>query len=195
MATARNYLNVTTDVTISTTGTVAPAQQNLAQLADGSSVQFQNDAPYPVNLEFTAEFGEVPIARGKSSGDLSASEVTVNYTIYDALTNQPTGGPYSIQWGNGPLTIDIAGVTPSPASASVAEGGKIQFDSDSEDGIQWTYTVGGGTANVWNPQPTDVASGENGEQTALPGVQGNFTYTLSSTVGTNGKGTIKIGSQ
>ena len=195
MATARNYLNATTEVTISTTGTVAPAQQNLAQLTDNSSVQFQNDAPYPVTLKFTAEFGNVAIPRSGSSSDLSASEITVNYTIYNGQTNQPTGGPYSIQWGNGPLTIDIAGVTPSPGSASVAEGGKIQFDSDSDDGIQWTYTVGGGTANVWNPQPSNVDSGENGEQTALPGVEGNFTYTLSSTVGTNGKGTIKIGSQ
>jgi len=194
MATARNYLNATTEVTISTSGTVATAQQNLAHLTDSSDVDFQNEAPFPVTLKFTAEFGDVQIAKGGSSGNLSASEITVNYTIYNANTNQPTGGPYSIQWGDGPLAINIAGVTPTPASASVAVGGMIQFTSDSDDGIGWTYTNGGASANVWSPQPTSVTTGENDEQTGLPGVNGNFTYTLSSTPGAVGKGTIKVGS-
>jgi hypothetical protein len=193
MATARQLLNATTEITISTSGTVSASQQNLAHLADNSTVQFTNDAPFTVELKFSAEFGNVVIARGSSSSELSASEVTVTYTIYNAVTNQPTGGPYSIQWGNGPLAINISGVTPTPPSASVAVGGTIQFSSDSDDGIGWTYTNSGSSANVWSPQPGSVTSGQNGKQTALPGVAGNFTYSLSSTPGSVGKGTIKIG--
>lgn len=189
----RHVLNATTQVTISPGGTVPSSEQNLAHLADNSDVQFTNDAGFPVKLMFTAEFGNVTIPFPGSSGNLSASEVTVNYTIYNANTNQPTGGPYSIQWGDGPLAISISGVNPTPPSTSVAIQGTIQFTSDSDDGIGWTNTSTGKSATVWNPQPPSVNAGVNGKQTGLPGVSGNFTYTLASTRGTVGKGTIKIG--
>lgn len=189
----RHVLNATTEVTISVGGTVPASEQNLAHLTDNSDVQFNNDAGFPVKLVFTAEFGSVSIPFPGSSGNLSASEVTVDYTIYNANTNQPTGGPYSIQWGNGPLAINISGVNPTPPSASVAVGGTIQFSSDSDDGIGWTYTNTGKSATVWNPQLPDIMTGKNGQQTALPGVNGNFTYTLTSKLEATGKGTIKIG--
>lgn len=191
MATARHFLDAPIEVVISPAGTISSAQENLV-LSSGS-VQFQNDAPFKVNLEFTAEFGTVSIDEGQPSDELSATNVTVNYTIVDQANGQPTGGPYSIQFGIGPLAIAISGVTPTPQSAIIPVGGKIQFTSSEDDTIAWTYTVGGGKASVFSPLPGTVSSGVNQVQTALPGISASVTYTLNPDTEAAGKGTIKIG--
>jgi hypothetical protein len=192
MATARHLLNNPIEVTISPTGTVSSAQQNLV-LSSGS-VQFQNDATFDVKLVFTAEFGTVTVDAGDPSDDLSATNVTVNYVIQNKNNGQQTGGPYSIQFGIGPLAISISGTSPTPDNAIIPVGGKIQFTTNMDDMIEWTYAVGGGSANsVFTPALTELDSGTNPVQTAPVGTSTTLNYSLNSAIGAAGKGTIKIG--
>ena len=118
--------------------------------------------------------------------------VTVNYVVVNANTNLQTGGPYSVQFGIGPLPIEIENMTSDPDPTTVPEGGQIAFSADAKYGISWT--INGQSANVWSPQPSTIAAGQNSAQTALPGANGNsLTYTLSDSMGIRGGGTVKIG--
>jgi hypothetical protein len=118
--------------------------------------------------------------------------VTVNYVVVNANSGVQTGGPYSIQFGIGALPIAISNQTPTPDPTTVPAGGKIAFSTDGEYGIAWT--INNQPANVWSPQPTSLAAGQNGAQTALPGANGNnVVYTLADSQGIRGGGTVKVG--
>jgi hypothetical protein len=186
MATAKYELNNPVEVMIQPGGTVPLADENL-QVPDNTPVEFQNDATFPVNLVFTSLFGTINVPAGQLSAPVTSSQVTVNYTIYNALNNQPTGGPYSIQWGQGVMAISITGGNPTPQNITIAKGAQIQFTSDAVYPIAWT------PPNSFTPEPPDVQKGQNGAQRAAAYGK-TVSYGLTDKSGVVRGGTVKIGS-
>jgi len=184
-------------ITIQPGGTLSSANAN-QKLGPLDSVQFHNTAGFPVDLVMTNTLSSIRnLLQGVSSGAQGGStplNVTLNYTILNHNTGQPTGGPYSIQFGIGPLPITITADTPSPDPIAIPNGGQIQFTSDGPYAVGWSFG-NGQPANVWSPQPTAISQGLNAPpQTALAGGNGqSLTYTLLTDMATRGKGTVKIG--
>jgi hypothetical protein len=191
MAAARPLPEAVLEILIQPGGTVSSGNAN--QKVSSGSIYFNNSATFPVNIVFTNALTNISNLQPRaSSASEGATTVTVNYIVVNANTKLQTGGPYSVQFGIGPLPIEIANVTPDPDPTTVAEGGQIAFNADAKYGISWT--INGQAANVWSPQPSTIAVGQNGAQTALPGANGNsLTYTLSDSMGIRGGGTVKIG--
>jgi hypothetical protein len=191
MSAARPLPEAGLEILIQPGGTVSSGNANLK--VSSGSIYFNNSATFPVNIVFTNALTNIsnlqPRANSASEG---ATTVTVNYVVVNANTKLQTGGPYSVQFGIGPLPIEIENVTSDPDPTTVPEGGQIAFSADAEYGISWT--LNGQSANVWSPQPSTIAEGQNSAQTALPGANGNsLTYTLSDRMGIRGGGTVKIG--
>lgn len=184
-------------VTIQPGGTVSSASAN-QQIGPLDSVAFSNTAGFPVNIVMTNTLSSINglpnRANSGAQGGNTPLNVTLNYVIENANTEQETGGPYSIQFGIGPLPITIDQNDTSPDPVAIPTGGQIQFTTDAKYNIGWTF-ANGQQANVWSPQPSQLAEGLNTPpQTALAGGDGQtLTYTLAADVGTEGKGTVKIG--
>lgn len=167
------------------------------KIASIDTVSFYNGAAFPVNIVFTSNFPQISnLQPGQTSPAIGGSplNVTVNYTVYNANTGQATGGPYAVEFGTGPLVVHISNLNTSPGSIAVPAGGEIQFNSDATYNVTWKYS-NGSPANVWNPQPGQIAVGLNGVQVALAGANGqSLTYTITASQLTQGGGTVKVGS-
>ena len=178
-------------ITIQPDGTV-PAANQFMTIGSSDSIDFTNDAPFPVKIVFTSVFNTInPLPPRGNSGPQGGGNplgTTINFTIYNASTGVQTGGPYAVQFGIGPLEIRITSLTPSPDPIAVPKGGEIQFTTDAGYNINWS-------ANAWTPQPATLSQGLNSPpQKALPSANGqNLSYTLSLIQGTQGRGTVKIG--
>ena len=184
-------------VTIQPGGTVSSAYANM-KVGPSDTVSFHNLAGFPVNIVFTNELTSIiNLTQGANSGAQGGStplNLTLNYTIQNFNTSQPTGGPYSVQFGVGPLPVTITSDTPSPDPIAVPAGGQIQFTCDASYGVGWTF-ANGQQANVWSPQPSQLNQGLNTPpQNALAGANGQtLSYTLLTGMAIRGKGTVKIG--
>ena len=178
-------------------GTVPQGYQNL-QIAPGDSICFRNGATFPVNIHYTvpplADISK--LAMGATSGAAGGSSsnqlnVTVNYYVVNSNNTSQQFGPYSVQFGNGPLLITITGGDTNPDPVTIAKLAQIQFFCDAGYTIQWT------PSNVWSPEPATLAQGTNiPPQKALAGATGlTLTYKISPTPpDTRGGGTVGIGS-
>lgn len=182
-------------ITIQPGGTVSSANRNM-KVSPSDSVAFHNLAGFPVNIIFTNALTSITnLAQGVTSGGKGGApplNLTLNYQIQNFNTSQQTGGPYSIQFGIGPLPISIQSLDTEPDPIAIPAGGQIAFNSDASYTIVWK--MGNAPANVWSPQPGTVSAGQNSPQTALAGANGNtVTYTISSSPNTHGGGTVSIG--
>jgi hypothetical protein len=185
-------------ITIQAGGTVPSGSQNL-QISPSDTIKFKNGASFPVNIHYT-----VPpladtnnLAMGATSGATGGSSsnqlnVTVNYYVVNSNNTSQKSGPYSVQFGNGPLLITIDSSDTEPDPVTIAKGAKIQFFCvDNNYSINWT------PSNIWSPEPTTLVRGMNiPAQTALAGAAGkSVTYTIApSNRDTRGGGTVGVGS-
>src|ERR1700722_4981898 len=127
-------------ITIQPGGTVASAYAN-QKVAALETISFHNTANFPVNIVMTNTLSSITLAQGATSGAQGGStplNVTLNYTIWNANTSQQTGGPYSIQFGIGPLPITISADSTSPDPIAIPPGGQVQFTTDDEYSIRST---------------------------------------------------------
>jgi|1185.fasta_scaffold02018_2 hypothetical protein len=167
------------------------------KIASQDTVTFFNGAAFPVNIVFTSNFSQIThLQPGQTSPAIGGSplNITVDYTIYNANTGQPSGGPYAIEFGTGPLIVHISNLDTSPGAIAIPAGGEIQFNSDATYNVTWKF-ANGSPANVWSPQPPQIATGVNQVQRALAGANGqSLVYTIAATLLTRGGGTVKVGS-
>jgi hypothetical protein len=162
-------------------------------VASTDSIYFNNGSMFPVNIIFTNTLTNIDdLPMHANSPSESAANVTVNYVIQNANTDQQTGGPYSVQFGIGALPISIASLNTNPDPIAVPAGGQIAFDADTEYDIIWE--INGVGAHVWSPQPPTVSQGQNTPLTAQPGANGKTaTYSIKDSSETHGGGTVSIG--
>lgn len=194
MATARELLYQTWLFNITLQGGATQPDSNIANY---DSIEFQNNAPFPVAITFTTTSGtafnniaSIPANGGRSiPQQAQKSNVTVNYSITDLNNPTQPKGPYGIEVGSGPMQINIQGGQPSPKTISISGGGEIQFDN--LDSV--TYNVSWTPANSFPNGP--IQPGMNAAETGPSGNQAqSVTYSFPSADGTNGTGTVKINS-
>lgn len=196
MATAYELLNQTWLLNITLQGGASQADNKIANY---DSIEFQNNAPFPVAITFTTTSGTVfnnitsiPASGGRSTPQQAQkSNVTVNYTITNLNNPIQVQGPYGIEVGTGPMQINIQGGQPNPTTISIPGGGTIQFDN--LDNV--SYNVSWTPANSFHPTVYPIQPGMNPVQTGPSGNQAQtVTYSYPSTDGTNGTGTVKVNS-
>ncbi len=179
-------------------GGIVTSNQNL-KITNQDSIAFHNNAGLPVNVRFTSVFNPINNLQQNTSAAPNggpALNTTINYVIVNANTGVQTGGPYCVQFGVGPLTINIANLDTSPDPISIPPGGEIVFVCDATYSIAWTSNKLPVTA--WTPQPlklyANAVPNPNPVQTALPAVYGqSVTYTIANSSETRGGGTVVIG--
>ena len=201
MATARPLYDAALwEIEIAVGGTVS--QNGYMKVGSLNSFKFKNNAGFPVNIVFqptgTGFTNINNLANGLTSasqGGVATLNFTINYLIYDAnVPTVPTGGPYAIQFGIGPLEISITDLTPNIDPIAVPNGGQIQFTSEDN-----TYNIGWTQNNqpingAWSPQPGTIYPGINGTQTAQPVVNSKtVVYSLSNQQERRGGGTVNMG--
>jgi hypothetical protein len=156
-------------VTIQPGGTVSSANGNM-KIGPSDTVSFHNLAGFPVNIIFTNALTSImDLTQGASSGGKGGStplNLTLNYKIQNSNTSQQTGGPYSIQFGIGPLPISIQSLDTEPDPIAIPAGGQIAFNADADYTIVWK--MGNVAANVWSPQPGTVSAGQNNLPSPAP---------------------------
>ncbi len=194
MATAYELLNQTWLLNITIQG---GATQPDEKIANYDSIEFQNNAPFPVSITFTTTSGTVfnnissiPASGGRST-PLQAQKpnVTVNYSITNLNNPSQIQGPYGIEVGTGPMQISIQGGQPNPKTISIPPGGQIQFDNlDSA-----SYSVSFNPLNSFSngtirPGMNSSLNGPTGNQVQV------VTYSFPNADGTNGGGTVKVNS-
>ncbi len=166
------------------------------KILNSDSVSFRNNAGFPVNIVFTGVYSPInSLANGASESPNGGPglNTTINYNVYNANTGQKTGGPYAIEFGQGPLVITVSGLSTSPDPIAIPAGGQIEFNCDVAYNIVWKFS-NGQNANVWTPQLSRLPAGST-TLTALPGGNGQtVTYTISNVTNTRGGGTVGIGS-
>jgi hypothetical protein len=165
------------------------------KVSPADTISFHNLAGFPVNVIYTNALTSITdLIQGATSSPAGGStplNLTLNYKIENFNTGQPTGGPYSIQFGIGPLPISIQSLDTEPDPIAIPAGGQIAFNADANYTIAWK--IGNAGANVWSPQPGTVSAGQNNPQTALAGANGKtVTYTISASPDTRGGGTVVI---
>jgi len=178
-------------------GTLPAGYQNLVA-APTDTIRFSNGAGFPVDIHYTvppladiinlAMGASSPAAGGSSSNQLN---VTVNYWVVNHNNPNQKSGPYSVQFGNGPLLITITNDDTNPDPVTVPKNGLIQFYCDAQYSIHWT------PPNVWTPEPGTLSQGTNvPPQKALAGANGqSLSYSIAPKSRlTHGGGTVKIGS-
>jgi hypothetical protein len=196
MATAYELLNQTWLLNITLQGGASQADNKIANY---DSIEFQNNAPFPVAITFTTTSGTVfnniasiPASGGRSTPQQAQkSNVTVNYTITNLNNPIQVQGPYGIEVGTGPMQINIQGGQPKPTTISIPPGGQIQFDN--LDSV--AYNVSWTPPSSFNPNVNPIQQGMNAVQTGPSGNQAQtVTYTYPTLDGTNGGGTVKVNS-
>jgi len=140
------------------------AQPNV-EIDNTQSIQFQNDASFPISITFTTSGGIVfssvtNIAAGQKGGTLTPQQlnVTVNYSITN-LNNGQVRGPYGIEVGTGPIAINITNGVPDLDTVSIPTPGQIQFNSDA------SYSFACSPANLISPDLSSLNPGLNPVQT------------------------------
>ncbi len=192
---ARKSDDVLSDILISdNSGTPQPEFPDLV-IGNTDTLEFTNNANYPVSIVFTTTSGAVfaNISSLGGGGATSAPQtaripnVTVNYTI----TNLNTGAaspPCGIQVGVGPLRINILASNANPPTVSIPQTGEIQFFPDAQ--YQITIIPPNAFSKALSsiqPPSSIVLKATN--------LAAQATYTLTGgPEGTSGKGTVKIGS-
>src|ERR1700716_2588696 len=194
MATAYVLLNQTWLLNITVQG---GATQPDLKISNYDSIEFQNNAPFPVSITFTATSGPVfnNITSITASGGRSTpqqaqkSNVTVNYTITNLNNSNQVQGPYGIEVGTGPMQINIQGGQPNPKTISIPSGGQIQFDNLDSVAYSVSWTPANSFPNsLVQPGMNPIQTGPSGNQAQT------LTYSFPSADGTNGGGTVKVNS-
>ena len=180
---------------IQSSGAVPSSEANM-KIGSLDTVAFTNGATFPVDIVMTNTLTSITdLRQGANSGAQGGStslNVTLNYTIWNHNTGLQVAGPYSIQFGIGPLPISIESLETAPDPIAVPSGGQIRFTADVKYDIEWK--INSVQANVWSPQPLTVSAGQNQAQTALPGANGKtLTYSISDATNTRGGGTVQVG--
>jgi len=190
MATARVPIANTPEVAllnvinIDTTG---QSQSPGIIIGDSDTIEFRNNAPFPVSIQFVCANGPVfnNISRIASNTTTAAQtpqkvQITTDYVITNLNTNL-SQGPYSIEVGintqtvPAPLLVPITGGNPPPGVSTVAvpQSGWIQFSLDQSYNVTWNpSTAFSGPANPVSGSP--VYHAQTGNQ--------NVNYTLVSTL-------------
>ena len=121
-------LSAQTILGVSAQGTAVQAN---VEIDNTQSIQFQNEASFPVSITFTTSGGAVfssvtNIAAGQNSGTLTPQQlnVTVNYSITN-LNNGQVRGPYGIEVGTGPIAINITNGVPDLDTVSIPTPGEV----------------------------------------------------------------------
>jgi len=199
MATARVRQDVLYTIDINTLGQ-SDSPGLVIQQTD--TITFNNLAPFAVKIQFIAANGPVfndianipaGSAQGSSQGPQKGA-ITVNYTITN-LQNQSTHGPYGIQVTVGapnnpaPLLIPIS-ASNAPANqktTSIPLSGWVEFNLDQGYNLSWNPSTA-------FPAPANpVGPGTAGPYQAKTGNQAkDATWTLASTLGVTGNGTVHI---
>ncbi len=181
-------------ITIAPGGTVS--SNGYLKVTNQDSVTFHNTSGFAVNIVFTSAFGTISnLAQGatKAPTGSSPSNTTINYKIVNASTGQQTGGPYSIEFGGGPMTVTVTNLNTSPDPIAVPPGGQVVFVCDAKYNIVWKSN--GLPVTAWTPQPLQLQAGTNPTQTALPAVVNQvLAYTITNASETRGGGTVNVGS-
>lgn len=136
------------------------------EVANNGSIQFQNNASFPVSITFTTSSGAVcsdivSLGAGQNSNSQTPQQLnmTVNYTITN-LSNGQVRGPYGLEVGTGPITINVSSGLPDLDTVSIPVGGEIQFNSDA------SYVLTCSPANLIRPNLTSLNPGLNPVQTS-----------------------------
>jgi hypothetical protein len=201
MAAARplaNYALLTIPIQLG--GTVPLANENM-KLRPLDSINFHNGASFPVDIIFTNQFTSIyNLPMGTPSGAQGGAtplNLTLNYTIWNHNTGVQVAGPYSVQFGIGPLPIAITADNTNPDPVAIPKGGQIQFTNNDSAPYTIKWYLAKQPANVWSPQPGSINQRLNSPpQTALAGANGQsvtYTITLQGTE-TRGGGTVNVGS-
>jgi hypothetical protein len=182
------------DLIISATAQAPTSQSPDVQIGNTDTIGFTNDAQFPVSIHFTTSggvvFNNIPNLASNATSPAQSpqqSNITVNYTIKN-LNNNQVSTPYGIEVGTGPLRINISSAQPTPKVISIPTGGQIQFNSDARYNIVWN------PPNCFNPNANQVAQGLNPAQTEIGSSLNSATYELTSVTGSQGGGTVRIGS-
>jgi len=192
---ARAHDDVLWDIPISDNSSTPVSGEPDIEMAITDTLEFTNNAPYPVSIVFTTTSGTVfnNISSLAGNGTSSPAQspqldnLTVNYTITNLNTNKQST-PCGIQVGVGPLRINILDSNTNPDPVSIPEGGQIQFFPDEE------YEISIVPPNAFNKALTSIDPPSSVVLTAT-NLAPKATYTIKGGIrGTDGKGTIKIGS-
>jgi hypothetical protein len=181
-------------ITIAPGGTVI--SNGSLKITNQDSITFHNTSGFAVNIVFTGVFS--PITNLQQGGTQApnggpALNTTINYKIVNASTGQQTGGPYSIEFGVGAMTVTVTNLTTNPDPIAVPPGGQVVFVCDAKYNIVWKSN--GVPVTAWTPQPLQLQAGTNPPQTALPAVYGQvLTYIITNAAATRGGGTVNVGS-
>jgi hypothetical protein len=190
MATARVPIANTPEVAllnvinIDTTG---QSQSPGIIIGDSDTIEFRNNAPFPVSIQFVCANGPVfnNIARIAPNTTTATQapqkvQITTDYVITNLNTNF-SQGPYSIEVGintqtvPAPLLVPITGGNPPQGLSTVAvpQNGWIQFSLDQSYNVTWNPgTAFSGPANPVSGSP--VYHAQTGNQ--------DVNYTLASTL-------------
>jgi len=192
---ARAHDDVVWDIPITDNSSTPVSGEANIEMAITDTLEFTNNAPYPVAIVFTTTSGTVftNISNLAGNGATSPAQspkldnLTVNYTITNLVTNAQST-PCGIQVGVGPLRIDIIGSNTNPDPVSIPANGQIQFFPDGQ------YQITIVPPNAFNKSLSSIQPPSSVVLTATNLVP-QATYTVKGGInGSNGKGTIKIGS-
>lgn len=170
------------------------------EIANTDSIEFYNEASFSVEIQFLcangpvfSDIGSIAHTATSSPQTPQKTEITTDYQIKN-LSTGAIHGPYSIEVGintqivPAPLQVDVTAAQASPNNGNLAIpiGGWIQFDLEDD-----SYTID------WNPAGV-FPSGTYGPGMVTPwqAQTGNqdedASFTLSSSRGVTGGGTVKI---
>jgi|SRR5580704_2336614 hypothetical protein len=193
---ARAHDDIVWDIPISDlSGTPVSGEPDI-EMAITDTLEFTNNASYPVSIVFTTTSGSVfnnisSLAGGGTTSPAQSPKLdnmTVNYTITNLNTNAQST-PCGIQVGVGPLRIDILAANTIPDPVSIPAGGQIQFFPDEE------YDISIVPPNAFNKSLNTISPPSSVVLTATDlSPQATYTIKGSGIKGTDGKGTVKIGS-
>jgi len=192
---ARAHDDVLWDIPISDNSSTPVSGEANIEMAITDTLEFTNNAPYPVSIVFTTTSGTVFTSISSLAGNGASSpaqspkinNVTVNYTITNLDTNAQST-PCGIQVGVGPLRINVLASNTNPDPVSIPESGQIQFFPDED------YEISIVPPNAFNKSLSSISPPSSVVLTAT-NLAPQATYTVKGGIrGTNGKGTVKIGS-
>ena len=151
------------DLVIGANGQMPTTQTPDGEIGNTDSIEFTNNAPFPISIRFTISGGVVfnniatlaPSATSQTQTP-QQSNITVNYTITNLNNTSQVSTPYGIEVGSGPLRINISSAQPTPKVISIPTGGEIQFNSDARYNIVWN------PPNCFNPNAIESSADRGG---------------------------------
>jgi len=189
------------DVQIDITG--ASESPGISILAS-DQVEFTNNAPFPVMIKFICANGPVfndiqtINTRATSSAQTpQKTEITTDYYIQN-LNTKAWQGPYSVQVGINPTVVPaplylpiLDGAppktgNPNMGTVAVPQRGWVEFNLDQSYDLSWS------PSNAFPVVPSSIGPGNYTYQAQTGNQNQDATYTLASTKGVTGSGTVKI---